>query len=152
MSTPSVEETSGSKQGNPYLGTDGATSLLADLEKTTDGRAGDRLSMAMLGVTRPGSALPPDEVDTALAAIALLLAEYEPAVLDGAPDEDKLRNWLRELDTEFTPGRKLAAAAALGRIELDLENEWQDAHRAAGDRDAAMRAVGRLRDLLADAG
>lgn len=152
MSTPSVDATSGSTAGNPYLGTAGARSLLADLEKTTDGRAGDRLSMAMLGVTRPGSALPPDEVDAALAAIALLLSEFEPAVLDGAPDEQKLRRWLHEVDTEFTPGRKLAAAAALGRIELDLENEWQDAHRAAGDRDAAMAAVRRLRELLADAG
>lgn len=140
------------RAANPYLGTAGASSLLADLEKTTDGRAGDRLSMAMLGVTRPGSALPPEEVDAALAAIALLMAEYEPALLDGAPDEESLRRWLADVDTEFTPGRKLAAAAALGRIELDLENEWQDAHRAAGDRDAAMAAVLRLRNLLADAG
>lgn len=152
MGAPSVDGTNGSTTGNPYLATAGAADLLADLEKTTDGRAGDRLSMAMLGVTRPGSALPPAEVDAALAAIALLMAEFEPSVLDGAPDEQRLRQWLREVDTEFTPGRKLAATAALTRIELDLENEWQDAHRTAGDRDAAMAAVRRLRDLLADAG
>lgn len=152
MGAPSVDGTTGSAAGNPYLGTAGAAALLTDLEKTTNGRAGDRLSMAMLGVTRPGSALPPDEVDTALAAIALLLAEFEPSVLDGAPDEQRLRRWLHEVDTEFTPGRKLAANAALTRIDLDLENEWLDAHRAAGDRDQALAAVQRLRNLLTDAG
>lgn len=151
MGAPSVDGVSPAA-GNPYLGTAGAADLLADLEKTTDGRAGDRLSKAMLGVTRPGSDLPTDEVDAALAAIALLMAEFEPAVLDGAPDEQRLRQWLHDVDTEFTPGRKLAATAALTRIDLDLENQWQDAHRAAGDRDAALAAVRRLRELLADAG
>lgn len=138
--------------GNPYLGSDGAAALLTDLRRSTDGRTGDRLSVAIRAVTKAGSTLPPSEVDAAIAAIALLLADYDQTLLDGAPDEPALREWLREVDTDLTPGRALAANAALARIELDMNNQWQAAHREAGSLPDALRAVRRLRNGLADAG
>ena len=66
---------------NPYLAGAAAASLLTDLRKATDGRTGDRLSAAIRAVTKAGSTLPTAEVETAIAAIALLLAEYQPGLL-----------------------------------------------------------------------
>src|SRR6478735_11366508 len=136
---------------NPYLHGEAAARLLADLRRTTDGRTGDRLSGAIRAVTSSGSTLPPDQVDAAIAAIALLLTDYEPALLDGAQDEQGLRSWLHNVDTDLTPGRLLAASAALVRIELNLDNEWYAAHVRAGTVKPALAAVHRLRDGLADA-
>ena len=137
---------------NPYLAGAAAASLLSDLRRATDGRTGDRLSIAIRAVTKAGSTLPPAEVETAIAAIALLLAEYQPGLLDGAVDEQGLRDWLADVDTELTPGRKLAASAAIGRIALGLKNEWYDAHVDAGTLGAALTALFRLRDALTDSG
>jgi hypothetical protein len=136
---------------NPFLRTEAATALLIELRQTTDGRTGDRLSAAIRAVTTAGSTLPPEQVDSAIAAIALLLTEYDPALLDGAVDEQALREWLHDVDTDLTPGRRLAAAAALARIEIDLDNEWYDAHVRAGTLRAALTSLHRLRDGLADA-
>jgi hypothetical protein len=137
---------------NPYLAGAAAASLLTDLRKATDGRTGDRLSAAIRAVTKAGSTLPAAEVETAIAAIALLLAEYQPGLLDGAVDEQGLRAWLADVDTELTPGRKLAASAAIGRIALGLKNEWYDEHVDAGTLGAALTALFRLRDTLTDSG
>jgi hypothetical protein len=137
---------------NPYLAGAAAASLLTDLRKATDGRTGDRLSAAIRAVTKAGSTLPAAEVETAIAAIALLLAEYQPGLLDGAVDEQGLRAWLADVDTELTPGRKLAASAAIGRIALGLKNEWYDEHVDAGTLGAALTALFRLRDALTDSG
>jgi hypothetical protein len=145
MSAPTAHD------ANPYLRGEAATRLLADLRRTTDGRIGDRLSGAIRAVTTSGSTLPPDQVDAAIAAIALLLTEYEPTLLDGAQDEQGLRTWLHDVDTDLTPGRWLAASAALARIELNLDNEWYEAHVHAGTLKPALDAVHRLRDGLADA-
>ena len=79
---------------NPYLASEAAARLLIDLRQATDGRTGDRLSAAIRAVTSSGSRLPSDQVDAAIAAIALLLTEYEPTLLDGAKDEQGLRAWL----------------------------------------------------------
>jgi len=136
---------------NPYLGSDAAARLLVDLRRSTDGRTGDRLSGAIRSVTTSGSTLPSDQVDAAIAAIALLLTDYEPTLLDGAQDEQGLRAWLHSVDTDLTPGRWLAASAALARIELNLDNEWYAAHVQAGTLKSALDAVHRLRDGLADA-
>ena len=136
---------------NPFLRTEAATALLIELRQATDGRTGDRLSEAIRAVTEAGSTLPAEQVDTAIAAIALLLTEYEPSLLDGAIDEQALRGWLHTVDTELTPGRRLAASAALARIELGLDNEWFVAHERAGTLQASLRALRRLRDGLADA-
>jgi hypothetical protein len=137
---------------NPYLAGAAAASLLTDLRKATDGRTGDRLSAAIRAVTKAGSTLPAAEVETAIAAIALLLAEYQPGLLDGAVDEQGLRAWLADVDTELTPGRKLAASAAIGRIALGLKNEWYDEHVDAGTLGAALTGLFRLRDTLTDSG
>ena len=79
------------------------------------------------------------------------MADRDPGLLDGAADEPALRRWLVEVDTELTPGRLLAASAAMGRIELDLDNRWQDAQRQAGTLQSSLAALHRLRDGLADA-
>ncbi|HEY7813354.1 MAG TPA: hypothetical protein VIC62_08965 [Nakamurella sp.] len=136
---------------NPFLGTAAGQALLVQLRRTTDGRTGDRLSAAIRAVTTAGSTLPTEEVDAALTAITLLLAEYQPTLLDGAPDEQALRSWLRQVDTELTPGRRMAAGAALVRIEIDLDNQWYDAHLADGSVQLLLDEVHRLRNALADA-
>lgn len=134
-----------------FLRTDAGRALLARLRASTDGRTGDQLSAAIRAVTTAGSTLPPAEVDAALTAITLLLAEYLPDLLDGAPDEDAVRDRLRHMDTELTPGRRMAAGAALVRIEIDLDNQWYDAHLADGTMAGALADLHRLRDALADA-
>ena len=136
---------------NPFLGTAAGQALLVQLRRTTDGRTGDRLSAAIRAVTTAGSTLPSGEVDAALTAITLLLAEYQPSLLDGAPDEDALRDWLRHVDTDLTPGRRMAAGAALVRVEIDLDNQWYDAHLADGSVQQVLDEVHRLRNALADA-
>jgi hypothetical protein len=136
---------------NPFLGTAAGQALLVQLRRTTDGRTGDRLSAAIRAVTTAGSTLPTEEVDAALTAITLLLAEDQPTLLDGAPDEQALRSWLRQVDTELTPGRRMAAGAALVRIEIDLDNQWYDAHLADGSVQLLLDEVHRLRNALADA-
>ena len=136
---------------NPFLDSEAAVGLLVDLRRTTDGRTGDRLSGAIRAVTTSGTTLPVAEVDAAIAAITLLLSEHDPSLLDGAADERAVRDWLHDVDTELTPGRLLAASAALARIELNLDNEWYAAHQQAGTLPAALRSLRRLRDGLADA-
>ena len=126
---------------NPFLESEAAVGLLNDLRRATDGRTGDRLSGAIRAVTTSG----------AIAAITLLLSDYDSSLLDGAADEQALREWLHNVDTDLTPGRQLAASAALARIELNLDNEWYTAHQAAGTLPAALRSLRRLRDGLADA-
>lgn len=136
---------------NPFLGTEAAAGLLTELRRATDGRTGDRLSAAIRAVTTSGTTLPVAEVDAAIAAITLLLNESDPSLLDGAADEEALRHWLHDVDTDLTPGRLLAASAALARIELNLDNEWFAAHERAGTLPVALRSLHRLRDGLADA-
>ena len=136
---------------NPFLGTAAGQALLGQLRQTTDGRTGDRLSAAIRAVTTAGSSLPAVEVDAALTAITLLLADYQPALLDGVQDESALRSWLRHVDTELTPGRRMAAEATLVRIEIDLDNQWYDAHVADGTVHEVLEEVHRLRNALADA-
>jgi hypothetical protein len=136
---------------SPFLRTPAGQALLTRLRSATDGRTGDQLSTAIRAVTSAGSRLPSDEVDAALTAITLLLAEYQPSLLDGAPDEDALRDWLRHVDTELTPGRRLAAEAMLVRIEIDLDNQWYDAHVADGSVHQVLDDLHRLRNALADA-
>jgi len=80
-----------------------------------------------------------------------LLADYQPELLDGAPDEQGLRDWLRHVDTDLTPGRRLAAEATLVRIEIDLDNQWYDAHVADGSVHEVLDDLRRLRNALADA-
>ena len=45
----------------------------------------------------------------------------------------------------------MAAGAALVRIEIDLDNQWYDAHLADGNVQQVLYEVHRLRNALADA-
>jgi hypothetical protein len=145
MSAPTTHD------ANDFLSSAAATSLLAELRVSTNGRIGDRLSQAIRAVTRASSTLPPDEVDSAIAAIALLLAATDPTVLDGAADEEALRGWLHHVDTELTPGRRLKAEAALARMEIGDNNDWYAAHESSGTLPDALKVIHRLRDGLHDA-
>ena len=136
---------------NPYLQGKAAAALLTDLRQATDGRTGDRLSGAIHAITNSRETLTVDEVNAGLAAIALLLAEFDPDLLNGAQDEAALREWLREVDTELTPGRGIAVSAALARIELGLDNEWYRAHKQAGTLQEALHSLHKLRYDLTDA-
>ncbi len=136
---------------NAFLYTEAAAALLSELRQATDGRTGDRLSKTVRTVVSASSHLTADEVDTAIAAIALLLAANDPTLLDGAADEVGLRGWLHHVDTELTPGRRMVAQAALDRMEISANNEWYTGHEANGTLTAALAAVHRLRDGLHDA-
>ena len=136
---------------NAFLRTEAAAAFLTELRQTTDGRTGDRLSKALRAATHSSSHLAPAEVDTAIAAIALLLAANDPTLLDGAVDEDGLRGWLHHVDTELTPGRRMAAEAALDRMLISSDNEWYAALEADGTLPTALLTVRRLRDGLHDA-
>jgi|KBSMisStaDraftv2_1062788.scaffolds.fasta_scaffold328560_3 hypothetical protein len=136
---------------NPFLQSKAAVALLTELRRSTDGRTGDRLSVTIHAVTNSRDTLSSAEVEAGIAAIALLLADYDPDLLTGADDEQALRDWLREVDTELTPGRGIAVSAALARIELGLDNEWYRAHKEAGTLTEALHSLHRLRDDLTDA-
>jgi len=146
-----VEQPAGIGRENPYFDTPAARALVEDLLKANDGRTGDHLSSAIRALTSSASSLEVDQVDAAIAAIALLLVERAPELLDGAANELRLRAWIDHVDTELTPGRRLAAAGALVRIELGLDNEWFEAHRRNGSLTTALRSLHTLRDELADA-
>jgi len=146
-----VEQPAGIGRENPYFDNPAARRLVDELLKAGDGRTGDHLSTAIRAITSSASSLPVDQVDAAIAAIALLLAERAPELLDGAADEPRLRAWIQHVDTELTPGRRLAANGALVRIELGLDNEWFEGRRAEGTLTSALRSLHTLRDELADA-
>ena len=146
-----AEQPAGIGRENPYFDNPAARRLVDELLKAGDGRTGDHLSTAIRAITSSASSLPVDQVDAAIAAIALLLAERAPELLDGAADEPRLRAWIQHVDTELTPGRRLAANGALVRIELGLDNEWFEARRSEGTLIGALRALHTLRDELADA-
>jgi hypothetical protein len=115
--------------------------------------AGDLLTGALYGVvSAPNGVVGVDAGDRALVAVALLLAEGSPDVVDDAPDPDGLRAYLDGLDTELTPARIVAARGALNRLLVPADNDWHDAHEAAGTLAGAQADVRRLAELLADAG
>ena len=146
-----AEQPAGIGRENPYFDNPAARRLVDELLKAGDGRTGDHLSAAIRAITSSASSLPVDQVDAAIAAIALLLAERAPELLDGAADEPRLRAWIQHVDTELTPGRRLAVNGALVRIELGLDNEWFEGRRAEGTLTSALRSLHTLRDELADA-
>jgi len=146
-----AEQSAGIGRENPYFDPPAARQLVDELLKAGDGRTGDHLSTAIRAVTSSASSLAVDQVDAAIAAIALLLVERAPELLDGAADERRLRDWIQHVDTELTPGRRLAANGALVRIELGLDNEWFEARRGDGTLTRSLRSLRTLQDELADA-
>ncbi len=133
------------------FGNDQAAAFVQRLIDIGRGRAGERLVQAMRTVEEAGDSLDPLEANEGRVAVTLLLAEEEPSLLDGAAQEDRLRIYLRELDTELTPARRTLAKAVVERILLPVSNAWYDAWQTDEARQAALASVQRLADLLADA-
>src|SRR5664279_1722612 len=77
-----AEQPAGIGRENPYFDNPAARRLVDELLKAGDGRTGDHLSAAIRAITSSASSLPVDQVDAAIAAIALLLAERAPELLD----------------------------------------------------------------------
>lgn len=133
------------------FGNDQAATFVQRLIDIGCDRAGERLVQAMRTVEEAGDSLDPLEANEGRVAVTLLLAEEEPSLLDGAAQEDRLRRYLRELDTELTPARRTLAKAVVERILLPMSNAWYDAWQTDEARRAALASVQRLADLLADA-
>lgn len=133
------------------FGSDHAAAFVQQLLDVDRGRAAERIIQALRTVEEAGDSLGPAETNEARVAVTLLLAEEDPSLLGGAAQEDRLRRYLRELDTELTPARRILAKAVVERILLPVSNAWYDAWQTADARQAALASVQRLADLLADA-
>ncbi len=132
---------------------DAAAKFLSDLRSAPPTSVGDAVSGALRAVAQAEAPLSVENVQRALAAAALLLAESDARVLDGAADADTVRSWFAGLDIELNPARRQIADGALDRILLPDDNAWSASWSATDDGGAAaVAAVHRLRDLLVDAG
>ena len=126
-----------------------ATDFLATLRDSPATGAGDLLAGALRVVVQGRGELAADDAGRALVAIALLVAERDPSVLDDVPEADGLREWLADLDTELTPARRQAAEAVLRRVALPDDNAWLGQTGGDGDggdagTEAALAPVQRL--------
>ena len=139
-----------SSSGPGIFDNDAATKFVSDLRAAPPTSVGDAISGALRVVAQAEAPLSVEDVQRALAALALLLAEAEAGVLDGAADADEVRSWFASLEIELNPARRQIAEGTLDRILLPQDNRWYDSLAAAGDRAAALAGVHRLRDLLAD--
>ena len=132
---------------------DAAAKFLSDLRSAPPTSVGDSVSGALRTVAQAEAPLTEPDVQRALAALALLLAQEDAAVLDGASDADGAQNWIADLEIELNPARRQIAEGTLDRILLPADNGWYDSWSAADDGGAAAVAtVHRLRNLLMDFG
>ena len=130
---------------------DAATTWVTDLRAAAPTSVGDAVSGALRTVAQAEQPLAVDDVRRALAALALLLAETDPGLLDGLADADEVRQWFTGLEIELNPARRQIADGTIDRILLGQDNGWYDAVTADQDGGAAaLAAVQRLRDVLAD--
>lgn len=129
---------------------DHAAEFVAALLLVDHSAASSSVTAALRSVEEAGDTLTGKEADEGRVAVALLLAEQQPSVLDGAPDEDKLRGYLRDLDTELTPARRTLAEGVLRRITLPAANDWYAGWTDPDRRAAALASVQQLADLLED--
>lgn len=130
---------------------DAAGEFLSGLRAAPPTSVGDAVSGALRAVAQAEAPLPVEDVQRALAAVALLLADADPQVLDGAADADEVLTWFTGLEVELNPARRQIAEGTLDRILLPQDNAWYDSVSAADDGGAeALAGVHRLRDLLAD--
>lgn len=112
--------------------------------------ASEVLTTALRAVNETGDVLDDREGWRGAAAVALLLSEAAPSLLDGAPRSDELRQYLARWDTELTPARRTLCAAVLRRLGLPAENEWFTAvTRQAGETGVPALLVS-LEGILAD--
>lgn len=130
---------------------DAAAEFLSGLRAAPPTAVGDAVSGALRAVAQAEAPLTTEHVQRALAAVALLLAQANPQLVDGAADADGVRTWFAGLEVELNPARRQIAEGTLDRILLPDENLWYEAISSAQDGGAAALAqVHRLRDLLAD--
>lgn len=112
--------------------------------------ASEVLTAALRAVNETGDVLDTVEGWRGIAAVALLLSEAAPSVLDGAPRSDELRQYLARWDTELTPARRTLCSAVLRRLGLQAENEWfAVVTRQAGEGGPAL-VLTPLEEVLAD--
>lgn len=131
---------------------DAATKFVADLRSAPPTSVGDAVSVALRAVAQAEAPLSVEDVQRALAALALLLGESDAGVLDGMAGADEVRTWFADLEIELNPARRLVAEGAIDRILLPDDNGWYESWSAADDGGAAaVASVHLLRDQLADA-
>lgn len=112
--------------------------------------ASEVLTAALRAVNETGDVLDTGEGWRGIAAVALLLSEAAPRLLDGAPRSEELRRYLARWDTELTPARRTLCTAVLRRLGLQAENEWfADVTRQAGEGGPAALLTP-LEGILAD--
>jgi hypothetical protein len=136
--------------GFRFFGDDAAHDFIAALRKADPGTVGDSISAALRAVAQAEQPLTSEQVSRALVALSLLLSEFEPEILAGAPAEDALRSWFGKLEIELNPARRQVAAGAIDRILLPADNDWYRGFAKPADRAEALAEVHRLRDRLAD--
>ena len=136
--------------GPEIFSNDDAQSFVRDLRAAAPTAVGDRISAALRAVAQAEGSLTVAAVRGALAALALVLSEFDPTVLDDAPDSEGLAAWFANLEIELNPARRQVAAGAINRIVLAEDNEWIQFWTGTGQLAEALAPVYRLRDLLAD--
>lgn len=129
---------------------DHAAQFVSSLLSVDHVAASNSVTAALRSVEEAGDTLSGKAADEGRVAVALLLAEQQPSVLAGALEEDRLREYLRDLDTELTPARRTLAEAVLNRIVLPDANDWYAGWADPEQRDAALVSVRQLADLLED--
>ena len=115
-----------------------ADAFVAELRKAPPTAVGDSISAALRAVAQAEAPLTPSQVQRALAAVALLLSTFEPAVLGSGTGGGDVPSWFADLEIELNPARRQIAGAAIDRILLPADNGWYDAVSAAGGREQAI--------------
>lgn len=136
--------------GTGTFDNDHAAQFVNSLLSVDHAAASNSVTAALRSVEEAGDTLSGKAADEGRVAVALLLAEQQPSVLDEAPEQDRLRGYLRDLDTELTPSRRTLAEAVLNRIVLSEANDWYAGWTDPEQRNAAVASVRQLADLLED--
>lgn len=127
-----------------------AQEFVGSLLQADPAGASDLLTKALKSVAETGDTLDAGEAERGQVAVAVLLAEERPSVLDGASQEQRLRAYLHDLDTELTPARRILCRAVVSRMAVSEENEWLDGLPDDASRAAARALLDLLAGLLAD--
>lgn len=129
---------------------DSAQDFLKTLQTSAPTAVGDLVSAALRRVAQAEKPLTVDQVQSALAALALLLAEFDGDVLMGTTDPTAVQAWFVDLEIELTPSRRQIADATIRRILLSQDNGWADLWAESEQGRLARSSVKALRDLLVD--
>lgn len=137
-------------QGSGLFGGAEAARFVAELTADDRSAASSRITQALRTVLEAGDDLDAAEAESGLAAVAVLVAEEDPSVLDNAPDSTALRTRLADLDTELTPARRTAAQGVITRALVPEANSWLAARSAQDDWAGVLADIERLGERLAD--